>query len=777
MLRDEWRDVVVLLIDECSLVSCELMSELDSALRFAKEKHDQWFGGITVIFAGDFYQYPPVGGTALYTPIPAYSSQSNEEISKRLGQMAWKAINSVVTLTEQERMKEDPEYGAAVQRLRIRECTLEDLELFNSRVIKSVTNEGGVDMSAPVNFPAAAIVRTNLLRETLNLRKAQTNSAKTNRRLIVCAAMDKCATQTLTRLDREQLLNLNLTSSRLQNALPGFVPLYVGMPVVLRMKNISTDLGITNGSQGYVRQIYTSICPVGFTYCTCAIVEFPDSKVSLPGLPKGYFPILPTKWTFTTLLTTEDGTTVSIQLTRNQLPVQPGFAVTGQSAQGKTLPSVVANLHEGGFGAYVAASRARTQQGLCITEPVTLQQLNKPVPHSLMADAAQLDALEHNTYVHYGFSQEPLRTVPDPESERRQGKTMFIASFETPEHKRKRVNDESGQSVTTTPIPKRPRISKPTQRSAREITPVYAGCTWDNVDWSCAYDSVVMTVFYSYLFFSVPSRQTWRELTPLNRALAQSFDSLISSPTRMSSGNEYNIIRNGLRDFLSSRDPDRFPRHGAVGAPVDLIFDYLSLRNLGALTVMYTCPSLPICGPPSLIPTDHNLPLILNNVRWTEWSSAPQDIMDKAPIQTWINNALRSRQEDTDLIPPSIPCDAPCDSARHSTICLTSPPPLLTIEVTPGTYPTVLPSMTLKIPGPQRVENYTLRAVIYLGQFHFTARMFDLQGNVWSHDGRKNNGRPWLDNSCGSSTNGIDRERITTFDGRSAYLYLYSLQQ
>ena len=95
--RDEWQDVVVLLVDECSLVECELMSELDSALHFSKEKPDQWFGGITVIFAGDFSQYPPVGGTTLYTPIYPYAAQSNKEIAKRLGHMAWKTINSVVT--------------------------------------------------------------------------------------------------------------------------------------------------------------------------------------------------------------------------------------------------------------------------------------------------------------------------------------------------------------------------------------------------------------------------------------------------------------------------------------------------------------------------------------------------------------------------------------------------------------------------------------------------------------------------------------------------------
>jgi hypothetical protein len=268
-------------------------------------------------------------------------------------------VNTVVSLTEQERMKGDPGYGAAVRRLRKRECTLEDVDLFNLRVIKSATVEDGVDMSLPEYASAAAIVRTNLLRETLNVRKAQENCKNNVNELIVCAALDTCPTRDLSRPEREQLLNLNMSSSKLRDALPGFISLYVSMPIILRLKNISTDLGITNGSQGIVRKIYTNVCPAGFTYCTSVLVEFPDSKITLPDLPKGYFPITPVKSTFSTMLTSSDGTKLTIQLTRSQVPVQPGFAVTGQSAQGKTLPCVLANLHEGGFGAYVAASRAR----------------------------------------------------------------------------------------------------------------------------------------------------------------------------------------------------------------------------------------------------------------------------------------------------------------------------------------------------------------------------------------------------------------------------------
>lgn len=118
-LREEWKNVEYLLIDEASLLSLQLLADIDHALRFAKERPYDWFGGVTIIFAGDFFQYPPVGGTPLYAPILPYAGQTEEEIKRRLGRLAWKTIDTVVTLEKQQRMKDDIEYGDAVQRLRI----------------------------------------------------------------------------------------------------------------------------------------------------------------------------------------------------------------------------------------------------------------------------------------------------------------------------------------------------------------------------------------------------------------------------------------------------------------------------------------------------------------------------------------------------------------------------------------------------------------------------------------------------------------------------------
>ena len=263
---------------------------------------------------------------------------------------------------------------------------------------------------------------------------------------MTCAALDEATEMLLSKENRQALLNLDVANISTQGALPGFLSLYIGMPVILHLKNISTDLAITNGSQGYVRKISTSISTDGLTHSTCVIVEFPDSKVRLLDLPPGHFPITPISWKFATILTDEHGTQRKVHITHHQLPIQPGFTVTGQSAQGKTLPQVIVNLHEGSFGAYVAASRARTREGICITQQVTLNNLNKCLPYDLFQEVRRFDAIEHNTYVHHGTLDGPLIEVPNIKSERSLSLGHKLTFQEQPaknKRKLKTINDSN----------------------------------------------------------------------------------------------------------------------------------------------------------------------------------------------------------------------------------------------------------------------------------------------------------------------------------------------
>ncbi len=82
-LRAEWKNVDVVLIDEVSMVSLNLLGDIDHALRYVKEKPNEWFGGVLMIFSGDLYQYPPVGSPALYSSISKKARLTDKGASQK----------------------------------------------------------------------------------------------------------------------------------------------------------------------------------------------------------------------------------------------------------------------------------------------------------------------------------------------------------------------------------------------------------------------------------------------------------------------------------------------------------------------------------------------------------------------------------------------------------------------------------------------------------------------------------------------------------------------
>ena len=58
--RATWRKTEVLIVDEVSMMSVKVLEVLDAIAKAARCNNAP-FGGIQVVFAGDFYQLPPVG--------------------------------------------------------------------------------------------------------------------------------------------------------------------------------------------------------------------------------------------------------------------------------------------------------------------------------------------------------------------------------------------------------------------------------------------------------------------------------------------------------------------------------------------------------------------------------------------------------------------------------------------------------------------------------------------------------------------------------------------
>lgn len=64
ILQSHLKHVDVLMVDEMSFVSSDLLERMDQHLRLARDMPHHPFGGVHVIFIGDLYQLPPPGGQA-----------------------------------------------------------------------------------------------------------------------------------------------------------------------------------------------------------------------------------------------------------------------------------------------------------------------------------------------------------------------------------------------------------------------------------------------------------------------------------------------------------------------------------------------------------------------------------------------------------------------------------------------------------------------------------------------------------------------------------------
>ena len=106
------------------------LEKLDRMLRRLRCEPNKPYGGINIIFIGDFHQLLPFGGgaKALYS---TYCIHWHE----------W--INAAVFLTNDHRFSEDRSYGELVKRFSNGTVTKEDIDLINTRLLNDGCGNGG----------------------------------------------------------------------------------------------------------------------------------------------------------------------------------------------------------------------------------------------------------------------------------------------------------------------------------------------------------------------------------------------------------------------------------------------------------------------------------------------------------------------------------------------------------------------------------------------------------------------------------------------------------
>jgi hypothetical protein len=409
------------ILDELSMVSLENMDQINdrcNSIWDLNRASDTVFGGLPiVIFLGDFNQFRPVRGHAIW------SQTINDIAVLRSGKTIWSYFTRVVFLTEQMRQAEDLEFQDLLRRARSATLTEDDVATLNSCTIENRLAKGETP-------PEWAIIRLNRVREETNLLHLQAFAQKRGQKIYLFPARHDAPTGT--NLDHLTLLRMIYQVGE-QGYLkgPGFFAFTKGMPIMLQ-QNTNTYAGLVNGMRGTAEEIILDTGVQGiymvvfhvclnlltssiaswvelgdqFVLCTvplqCVLVRpTHDHNLSFSNVPDGLVPVFPVQ------MRGQIPSIPGLSFYRHQVPLTLGFAFTDYKSQGSTFVSLILDLlfgkqrgvdqHGKWTSINVQLGRVKSLSGVWLREPVTLEDVSF-VPHpDLRVELSRLEALEQQT--------------------------------------------------------------------------------------------------------------------------------------------------------------------------------------------------------------------------------------------------------------------------------------------------------------------------------------------------------------------------------------------
>lgn len=301
----------VLIIDEVSMLSGEMLTMVDQVLRASRERQEP-FGGVQVVLVGDFFQLPPV---VKYRPEQTIDIDYDDEASFSpfaFRSRAWSALNPIICYLEEQHRQIDRSFGELLKAIRDGSAQEKALKTLKSRAIL----ETNAPKDAPRLFSHNKDVdhlNTRRLSEMKGTPRAYTMESRGPESVVASLKRGCLSPETLT--------------------------LKPGARVMFTKNDLGT-LRYANGTLGEVVSIAT------------------DGKPTVKTSSGRIIDVEPMEWTM--------GEAGRILGMITQLPLRLAWAITVHKSQGMTLDEAVIDLRgafEYGQG-YVALSRVRALSGL-----------------------------------------------------------------------------------------------------------------------------------------------------------------------------------------------------------------------------------------------------------------------------------------------------------------------------------------------------------------------------------------------------------------------------
>ncbi|RXW17503.1 hypothetical protein EST38_g8344 [Candolleomyces aberdarensis] len=399
-----WEGKDTLVIDEVSMVGLQLNGQINQGLQLAKE-NNRPYGGINIIFAGDFAQLPPPGQTKLFASLStSYLCAKTTGQQVIHGKLLWLSMNKVVMLSKPERQDgaANERFVELLSRLREGKCNSEDYDVLCTRVLSPDHASLFQDRSSP--WKASPIIVTdNATKDALNEACAIQFALDNEQELHWYHARDLRSGKEIENVEICKLLQ-TYDSGKTKQRL-GRIPLCIGMPVLVA-QNFDVQGGVVNGSRGVVKSLRYCHDLQGRRVLTSCIVNIPNSTQEvMPGLEAHDMPIIADSVNISLQI---PFTHESITIERQQVAIVPAFSMTAHRAQGQTLEHVVIDLEacNGSEAPYVMLSRATALSGVFIFRPFLRKRIMNPQSDDMLIEMHRLRMLSLETALEYGSNEQ-----------------------------------------------------------------------------------------------------------------------------------------------------------------------------------------------------------------------------------------------------------------------------------------------------------------------------------------------------------------------------------
>ena len=384
-LRNKLSDLKVLMIDEISMVSNDLLYYIHLRLIEIFDKvNGEPFAGLTVITVGDFFQLPPVGGK------PVYAEYKN---NWQNFEALWK-IFKIFELTEVMRQRGDSQLIDLLNNVRTADIQPNDIDILKSRVIEPDTD----------NYPHDAL---HIFAENANAKRhnfEMLQSTKGN--LFSISSIDNLP-KNIPQQKIKEVLNRNQSET---GGLAGNLDLKLNARVMLTV-NIDLQDRLVNGQLGIVKHILVdSQKQISKIY-----IKFDDSKAGKTAMrndnfarQRGWVPIEKASVDIRMKVTRSSSPFIK----RTQFPLMLAWACTVHKVQGLSLSKIVVSFQllkqrNFNFGQiYVALSRVTSLDGLFIlgtfdkkairASPKALEEYNR-MRHESILIVENVDNIESDS--------------------------------------------------------------------------------------------------------------------------------------------------------------------------------------------------------------------------------------------------------------------------------------------------------------------------------------------------------------------------------------------